>query len=384
MRKRKYQFRLFGGLYLTVDGKTIALSSQLGKQLSAILAFLICNYKQSVTKEKMIDNFWPDSDNPTNALKFAIHRLRNALKDIEELPETELIVTTSNGYQFNPEINIELDTEVFEKNILNAKSDTELSLYHDCIELYKGDFLEGIEEEWVITDRGYYRSILTQICHTLAVEYMKIDDLQDAIAVCEKGLNADEFEETLIYTYLEALVKDKRFNFAKKYFNEISKKYEKRVGISLESYNTSKSFKQLVNKQVMENTDTKLSDTLYSLSDASVVGPMVVDQKIFDALCIYELRNVARYNYKDYVIQMVLETTKNEQASIMNTFMNVLKMSFRKTDVVTKVNDQKIALLVKLANESDVEILYTRIQRRLSEQVNEYKYNLTYTMKQVC
>ncbi len=384
MRKRKYQFRLFGGLYLTVDGKTIALSSQLGKQLSAILAFLICNYKQSVTKEKMIDNFWPDSDNPTNALKFAIHRLRNALKDIEELPETELIVTTSNGYQFNPEINIELDTEVFEKNILNAKSDTELSLYHDCIELYKGDFLEGIEEEWVITDRGYYRSILTQICHTLAIEYMKIDDLQDAIAVCEKGLNADEFEETLIYTYLEALVKDKRFNFAKKYFNEISKKYEKRVGISLESYNTSKSFKQLVNKQVMENTDTKLSDTLYSLSDASVVGPMVVDQKIFDALCIYELRNVARYNYKDYVIQMVLETTKNEQVSIMNTFMNVLKMSFRKTDVVTKVNDQKIALLVKLANESDVEILYTRIQRRLSEQVNEHKYNLTYTMKQVC
>lgn len=384
MRKRKYQFRLFGGLYLTVDGKTIALSSQLGKQLSAILAFLICNYKQSVSKEKMIDNFWPDSDNPTNALKFAIHRLRNALKDIEGLPETELIVTTSNGYQFNPEINAELDTEIFEKNVLNAKSDTELSLYHDCIDLYKGDFLEGIEEEWVITDRGYYRSIFTQICHTLAVEYMKIDNLKDAIEVCEKGLDADEFEETLIYTYLEALVKDKRFNYAKKYYNEISKKYEKRVGISLDSYNASKSFVQLMNNQVMENADTKISDTVFSMSDTSSIGPMVVDQKIFDALCVYELRNVARYNYKDYVIQMVLETTKSEQSSIMKTFMNVLKMSFRKTDVVTKINDQKIALLVKLAHESDVEILYTRIQRRLSEQVNECKYNLTYTMKQVC
>lgn len=384
MRKRKYQFRLFGGLYLTVDGKTIALSSQLGKQLSAILAFLICNYKQSVSKEKMIDNFWPDSDNPTNALKFAIHRLRNALKDIDGLPEMELIVTTTNGYQFNPEINVELDTEAFEKNVLNAKSDTELSLYHDCIELYKGDFLEGIEEEWVITDRGYYRSILTQICHTLAVEYMKIDDLQDAIEVCEKGLAADEFEETLIYTYLEALVKDKRFNYAKKYYNEISKKYEKRVGISLDTYNASKSFTQLMNNQVMENTDIKISDTLYSMSEGSSIGPMVVDQKVFDILCVYELRNVARYNYNDYVIQMVLETSKSEQASIMKTFMNVLKMSFRKTDVVTKINDQKIALLVKLANESDVEILYTRIQRRLSEQVNEYKYNLTYTIKKVC
>lgn len=310
----------------------------------------------------------------------------NALKDIEGLPETELIVTTSNGYQFNPEINAELDTEIFEKNVLNAKSDTELSLYHDCIELYKGDFLEGIEEEWVITDRGYYRSILTQICHTLAVEYMKIDNLQAAIDVCEKGLDADEFEETLIYTYLEALVKDKRFNYAKKYYNEISKKYEKRVGISLDSYNTSKSFAQLINNQVMENADSKISDAVFSMSDTSSVGPMVVDQKIFDALCVYELRNVARYNYKDkdYVIQMVLETTKSEQDSIMTTFMNVLKMSFRKTDVVTKIDDQKIALLVKLANASDVEILYTRIQRRLSEQVNECKYNLSYEMKQVC
>ena len=139
-----------------------------------------------------------------------------------------------------------------------------------------------------------------------------------------------------------------------------------------------------MNNQVMKNADTKISDTVYSMSDGSSVGPMVVDQKIFDALCVYELRNVARYNYKDYVIQMVLETTKSEQSSIMQIFMNVLKMSFRKTDVVTKINDQKIALLVKLANESDVEILYTRIQRRLSEQVNEYKYNLTYTMKQVC
>ena len=123
MRKRKYQFKMFGGLSVTTDGKTIPLSSQIGKQLTALLSYLICNYKQSVSKEKIIDNFWPDSENPSNALKFAIHRLRKTLETVEGLPNVEMIVTTANGYQFNPTISVELDTEAFEKAVLEAKSD---------------------------------------------------------------------------------------------------------------------------------------------------------------------------------------------------------------------------------------------------------------------
>lgn len=383
MRKRKYQFRLFGGLYLTVDGKTFALNNELGKQLSAILAFLLCNYKQVVSKEKMIDNFWPDSDNPTNALKFAVHRLRNALKKIDGLPEAELVVTATNGYQFNPDLYVELDTEVFEKNVLNAKSDSDLEMYHESIELYKGDFLDGIEEEWAITDRGYYRSIFTQICHTVAIEYMKEDNFKAAIDVCEKGLDADEFEETLIYTYLEALVKDQRYNFAKKYYNEINKKYQKRVGLSLDDVNVDKSFDKLVNEQVGDDGKTPGAFS-YIADQTSFVGPMVVDTNTFKALCSYEVRNVARYNYKDYIIEMVIESSSDDQKVVMETFMNILKMSFRKTDVVTKLDDRKIALLVKLAHETDVEILYSRIQRRLSEQVGEFNYDFTYEMKKVC
>lgn len=143
MRKRKYQFRMFGGLYLTTDGKTIPISSLVGKQLIALLTYLICNYKQSVSKEKIIDIFWPDSENPSNALKFAIHRLRKALGNVVGLPDVEMIVTTANGYQFNPAISVELDTEVFEKTVLEANSEENFELYRKAVDLYYGDFLEG-------------------------------------------------------------------------------------------------------------------------------------------------------------------------------------------------------------------------------------------------
>lgn len=54
MRKRKYQFRMFGGLYLTTDGKTIPISSLVGKQLIALLTYLICNINNQYQRKKSL------------------------------------------------------------------------------------------------------------------------------------------------------------------------------------------------------------------------------------------------------------------------------------------------------------------------------------------
>ena len=78
---------------------------------------------------------------------------------------------------------------------------------------------------------------------------------------------------------------------------------------------------------------------------------------------------------------MILETKKQYEDSIMHLLMNILEMSFRKNDVITKLSDNKVALLVRLAHESDVEILYNRVNARLSEQIEEYSYHLTYVIR---
>lgn len=246
---------MFGGLYLTTDGKTIPISSLVGKQLIALLTYLICNYKQSVSKEKIIDIFWPDSENPSNALKFAIHRLRKALGNVVGLPDVEMIVTTANGYQFNPAISVELDTEVFEKTVLEANSEENFELYRKAVDLYYGDFLEGVDIEWVLTDRGYYRSIFVQICNTLAGRYLQESKIEEAVDICERGLDADELDETLIHTYLISLLKAKRYNFAKSYFDAIKKIYKKKVGVPFESLAQGQSFSQLVARIAIEGDE---------------------------------------------------------------------------------------------------------------------------------
>ncbi len=76
----KYSFQLLGDFSVSKENTTIHLRGLLGNQLSSPFAYFSCNHTQSVSKEKIIDTFWQDSENPANALKFAIFRLRNTLK----------------------------------------------------------------------------------------------------------------------------------------------------------------------------------------------------------------------------------------------------------------------------------------------------------------
>ena len=383
MKRKKYQFQLFGGLLLTVEGKTLDLGNQLEKQLYALLAYMLCNHNQSVSKERIISAFWENSDNPVNALKYAIHRLRNSLKKIPGLPDKELIVTVPTGYQFNPEIYVEIDTERFEGLVQRAKAEQDIELYKQALELYKGDFVEGANEEWAINDRGYYCSIFTQLCHALATHYIKERNGKEAVIVCEKGLGADEYDETLIHSYLQALMLEKRFNYAQDYYNTINKKYKKKLGFTLDYLDKENSFNYMLSEQILQEEKEKKAEAIsVALGDSQTdIGPMKVSTQEFNLLCAYELRNIGRYLSNEYIICATLDAKNGQQNEMMKIMMNILELSLRKSDVIAKLDNKKVALLVKLAQESDVELLYNRINTRLSERVEEYSYSLTYIIK---
>ena len=381
MENKVFKFQLFGGLILRVEDRTYVLSDILEQQLCALFAFFVCNHKQSVSKGKIIDSFWQESENPANALKYAVHRLRAGLKKIGGDLDENAIITTASGYQLNPEMEVELDTEEFEKLVLKGKSEKKLLLLEQACDLYHGDFMEGSKEEWVLVDRGYYTSIFTQLCHAMAEHFMKKKQNEKAIEYCERGLRTDEFSESLIYTYLKVLILEKRYSYAQTFYDTVNAKYKKRLGFSLDTLNKEYSFKHLLSQHIVEDESEDTEKMTLTLGEETVVGPMVVNENAFNVLCEYEMRNISRNPVPEYVICMILETKKKYEDSIMHLLMNILEMSFRKNDVITKLSDNKVALLVRLAHESDVEILYNRVNARLSEQIEEYSYHLTYVIR---
>ena len=89
-----YYVKTFGGLEITNDNVTVNIVELFGKQLVNLLQVLLFHSEKPVQKDELIDILWPESKNPSSALKFSIFRLRTELNEIDFFKDKEVIVTT--------------------------------------------------------------------------------------------------------------------------------------------------------------------------------------------------------------------------------------------------------------------------------------------------
>lgn len=366
MNDVKYKCKLLGSFCIESNGTQIDLKEKLGNQLSSIFAFMLCNHHQLITKEKIIDTFWPDSENPGNALKYAIFRLRNSLAKIDGIEE-EWIVTGNKGYQIQPELSFSLDIEEFENEISIAKQNEDIESYKRAIDLYRGNLLEGIESEWIDVDRGYYKSIALQACNTLCAYYLDHQKTKDAISIAEKGLTLDDLDEQLIASYLKGLIQDKKYNQAMNYYQYANKRYNDKLGMSLDSIAGDK-FTTILSSQGKSTFDEKEKQYIrQEKMMMSASGPLEVDIHALNAICLFVMRNADRIKISGYVLKISIDESIRNFKEIMNDLLTIFKLSFRKSDVIAKVNDHEYAIFLNLRQESDTKIIEKRIQSRMSK-----------------
>ena len=110
-----YSVKTFGGLEITNDNVTVNIVELFGKQLVNLLQVLLFHSEKPVQKDELIDILWPESKNPSSALKFSIFRLRAELNEIEFFKDKEVIVTTRKGYILNPNLDWNIDFVELEK-----------------------------------------------------------------------------------------------------------------------------------------------------------------------------------------------------------------------------------------------------------------------------
>ena len=77
--------RMFGCFVIECNNEKIIVNQYLGKQLMNLLEILLLQNQVEVNKEFLMDTLWSESENPNNAMKFTIFRLRNELKKIPGL-----------------------------------------------------------------------------------------------------------------------------------------------------------------------------------------------------------------------------------------------------------------------------------------------------------
>lgn len=158
-----------------------------------------------------------DNDSPKQSLRMMVYRLRQNFADIPG--DEEIIITDNGGYTFNSDIEVWLDIAQFEKFKAQAEEhkennnwDQAADFFQRAFELYRGPFMEGLEENlWILQQRKKFRSLYMEI----------VEDLTDILEDRDKYIEAEEVLETALkYCPLETKLHNKMIKITRKAENQ--------------------------------------------------------------------------------------------------------------------------------------------------------------------
>lgn len=117
-----------------------------------LFLFLLCDRGRRVSEDRIVEAFWPEGgvDKARRAMKTAVYRIRKALK------APDAVVTGERYYQFNATLPHVWDVDLLERAAVRAQGleaghdlPAALKEWRQVAALYRGRFLEGMEDEWI-------------------------------------------------------------------------------------------------------------------------------------------------------------------------------------------------------------------------------------------
>jgi DNA-binding SARP family transcriptional activator len=170
-----------------------------------IFCYIATSKHRRVAKDVLIDTFWPDEDPAVIEKNFhpTISHIRKALNSRQPFKQN-FIVFRDGAYQLNPELTFLIDAEEFDRHFADAEvakreKDNErlrasLEAAHRCC---RGEFMEGIYEDWADERRNFYSEQFGRVTSALAKLELAEKRLASAKKYAEETLSVDPYREDI-------------------------------------------------------------------------------------------------------------------------------------------------------------------------------------------
>jgi len=136
------------------------------RKIQSLFAYLV-TYRQSLhPREVLAELFWGElgADKAKNNLRYALSVLRRTLGPY--------LVIERHQVGFNAESRYWLDVEEFEDLITHSREQSgkeRFETLRQAMELYRGDFLTGFYDEWVLEEQRRLKGLYFEVLDTLAL-----------------------------------------------------------------------------------------------------------------------------------------------------------------------------------------------------------------------
>ena len=197
---------LLGELKLDLDGTPLQLPATV--RARSLLAYLVTYRQRSHSRERLAELFWPGRPRAR-----ALRSLSTALWHIRRvLPSGDYILSDAHTVQFNPQSDYWLDVEAFEEKMQDARSrmreaESCILPLTSCVQLYRGDFLEGFYDDWCLEVRYRLEGMYLEALERLMTALEALNQPEAALRWGEQLLAHDPLREDVYRAVIQLHVR---------------------------------------------------------------------------------------------------------------------------------------------------------------------------------
>jgi DNA-binding SARP family transcriptional activator len=386
------QIQMFGDFKLECDGKVLSIGTGRSRQVWSLLEFLLIHRNSDFSIDTLIEALWEDEiENPYNALKNLVYRLRTLLSDSLGVDKEEYVIYKHGSYAWNTNSNYELDIDKFENAYKSGLSNslTDLAKFESFLEaseIYTGNLLShSAYKEWVMPLAVYYQNMymdcVDHLCEYLFLNkgYHKIESL------CLKAVSIDPLVERNHEILINCYIASNNIDKAMSHYYYISKLFYKELGIKL-SPEINKLYQTLVDR---ENSDDKnIGQIKAELTEAEMnQGAVYCDYEAFKLIYRVNARAAIRSGKSVYLILLNFAKSDNtifknfELKDIADICELGLINSLRKDDIVTRYNRTEYLILLSNINYENAEKVLQKLITKIKKVSIKNNLKITYQLE---
>ncbi len=190
----------FGQNSIVLKGKTVDTWEG---HLPRLVLFYALD-KHRITRQELCRDFWPNADNESavNVFHVTKRRLHKAL-------QLDLLSHDDDYYIVNTKFSIYYDVIDFVETLSQARNldnTFAIEMWQRVITLYRGKFLQGYQEPWILTKRHAFSQGFVDALSALGRLWVVRERYESALGLYERALEEDylrqDIHRALLNTYL--------------------------------------------------------------------------------------------------------------------------------------------------------------------------------------
>jgi DNA-binding SARP family transcriptional activator len=377
--------QFFKQFVIHYKSKTLIPRTQMPLRRSALLGYLVMYHRNVCSISTLSVIFCPQSKKPEGALRNLIYRIRQTLSDV--WPDENFILSRSSGYQWNPDIPMQLDTETFDvlcTSFHTAKgTDTQINLGLKLFHLYQGDFDETAQSnyDWILQKAAYYQGRMIEtlkvLIDKLRVRRRGADVEMIAVSAMQRKYPDETFHQKIILAFLSCGFYTQAASYCHWLIDFLT--------IELEIEPSDETFQ--LQADVMAAASPRHNHSLRTLlidldtKAAAETNAIYCERGIFDKIYAIAFNQVQYHIVSCYLILITLDTQNVFKHGLtLNAAMAVIKAhlprKLRICDVYTQYAFNQFLILSPVKNKKEAVQISYDLEHYLEKYLGKEAYSL--------